>query len=186
MKNKLLFGIFIIWLSGCDEVRDLLEQSFETEITRDFELEIPEGDFTSQPHSEIWYGQLDMADNEFPEQVRNGVSDLFAVEIPSITLEVSDIVGNLTAPSSLWGDLTFSDPETGQELAWFELPEMQLHEEGSQIQVPLDEAMVDQLTSSLLSLQKIDYSMELLYSGHGPLAVSTELIMPMGITLQLF
>jgi hypothetical protein len=187
MKKKWILYVVFLCILSCDEVRELMDQSIATEISWDFELEVPEGVFTvNEPFREIWHGQLDLSDNEFPDQVRNSVSDLFSIQIPNISLEITDIEGDLNNPAMVWGNLTFSDPDTGQELVRFELPEMPLQEEGTIIQVPMEDALVDQLTSSLLSMQKLDYALELLYGGEGPVNATTELTVPMEIGLQLF
>ncbi|WP_114750402.1 hypothetical protein [Pleomorphovibrio marinus] len=186
MKKFVFFPISVLFLFGCEQIRDLVNQTFETEFNREFEWRIPEGSFSqSEPFREVWEGQLDLSDSDFPDEVRNNISELFEIQVPGITLEITEMEGELSTPASLWGNLDFTDPETGQVVASFPVPEVQIQGEGTVIHVPIEEGLVDQLTNSLLTMPKLDYSLEFLFSGEGPVNANTHMTVPMEIALQL-
>jgi hypothetical protein len=189
--KKLAFTISILFIfTSCELVEELLNTSYSTTFKESFDVQIPAGDYTEDsPFLILKEEDIDLTDDEFPQEVRTGVSELLDIQFRSVLLLFE---GQLTSENEkllenqgvISGTILFSNPEDPTQNVEVVVPPVSsLNTEP--VSLPLPDNVANSITQLFLGSPRIQFIMNLRYVGPAPFEGEVIMEIPMDISIGL-
>ncbi|MBW3468946.1 hypothetical protein [Arthrospiribacter ruber] len=188
-KLACTFTILFIFTS-CELVEELLNTSYSTTFKESFDVQIPAGEYTSDsPFLILKEEDIDLTDDDFPQDVRTGVSELLDIQFKSVELlfkgEVASESGKiLESEGVISGTILFSNPDDPTQNVEVVVPPVSsLSTEP--VSLPLPDNVANSITQLFFGSPRVQFIMNLQYVGPAPFEGEVVMEIPMEISIGL-
>lgn len=189
--KKLAYTFTILFIfTSCELVEELLNTSYSTTFKESFDVQIPAGEYTSDsPFLILKEEDIDLTEDDFPQDVRTGVSELLDIQFKSVELlfkgEVASENGKiLESEGVISGTILFSNPDDPTQNVEVVVPPVSsLSTEA--ISIPLPDNVANSITQLFFESPRVQFMMNLQYVGPAPFEGEVVMEIPMEISIGL-
>lgn len=189
--KKLAYTFTILFIfTSCELVEELLNTSYSTTFKESFDVQIPAGEYTSDsPFLILKEEDIDLTDDDFPQDVRTGVSELLDIQFKSVELlfkgEVTSESGKiLESEGVISGTILFSNPDDpSQNVEVVVPPVSSLSTEP--VSLPLPDNVANSIAQLFFESPRVQFMMNLQYVGPAPFEGEVVMKIPMEISIGL-
>lgn len=190
MKKLVYILPLLLVLTSCELVEEILNTSYSTTFKESFDIKIPEGQYTEDsPFLILKEEDIDLTDDEFPQEVRTGVSELLDIQFQSVLLLFQGKTPDENEKAfenegMISGTILFSNPDDpAQNVEVIVPPVSSLSTEP--VSLPLPDNVANSIAQLFFGTPRVQFIMNLQYVGPAPFEGEVSMEIPMEISLGL-